>query len=239
MLMDDAEVLAVQFQILMRRVAIVLFALVLPVACHPAYAQDPPPPLPRIVVDVHALVPVFPNDATQLADSRNLSVTELPGAGMGGRVGAHVYLFKWRAVTVGVGGEAIVGRSSSAPAGSTVLAADGVTTLTLVPVDERLTSVGSQLSLNFGSGHGWSYISGGIGRSRWSVHPSGQAEIPADTESLPTTNYGGGARWSIKRHVGFGLDVRIYEIQPGSQTQYGSGSPRTRLLVIGAGLFLK
>lgn len=222
--------MAVQFQILMRRVAIVLLALVLLVVCHPAHAQDPPPPLPRVVVDLHALVPVFPNDATQLAGSRNLSVTELPGAGMGGRAGAHFYLLKYRAITLGVGGEVLIGKSSSTPVAGTP---------GLVPVDERLSGAASQVSFNFGSGHGWSYISGGIGRSRWSVHPSGQAEIPADTESLPTTNYGGGARWSIKRHVGFGLDVRIYEIQPGSQTAFGPGSPRTRLLVIGAGLFLK
>ena len=216
-----------------------MVALALVFTCRSAFAQDPPPPLPRFVVDLQGLVPVFPNDAPQLADSRGLFVTELPGAGMGGRVGAHVYLLKVKAVTIGVGGDAILGRSSSTPAAGTVLAADGVTVLTLVPVDERLTSFGSQLSLNFGSGHGWSYISGGIGRSRWSVHPSGQAETSADMQSLPTVNYGGGARWFAKAHLAFSLDVRIYEIQPGSSTPSGPGSPRTRLFVVGAGISLK
>jgi hypothetical protein len=215
---------------LMRRVALALVAAALLVACPPVYAQDPPPPLPRVVVDLQGLVPVFPNDAAQLAESRGLSVTELPGAGLGGRAGAHVYLIKYRGITLGVGGEVLIGRSSSAPAeGSTGL----------VPVAERLTAAASQVSFNFGSGQGWSYLSGGVGRTRWSVHPSGQAEISADTESLPTVNYGGGARWFIKPHLAFSLDARIFEIQPGRPTQFGPGSPRTRLFVFGAGISLK
>ena len=214
----------------MRRVVIAVAAAVLCVASA-ARAQGPPPPLPHFVVDVHGIVPVFPNDAQQLADSRGLdSVTELPGAGLGGRVGAHVYLFKIMAMTIGVGGEVMLGKSSSTPA-------EGTTGL--VAVDERLTSVGSQLSLNFGSGRGWSYLSGGVGRSRWSLHPAGAAETGADTESLPTANYGGGARWFAKKHLAFSFDVRLYEIQPGSATPAGPGSPRTRLLVVGAGVSFK
>jgi hypothetical protein len=224
----------------MRRVAPVIVAALVVLRGPAASAQDPPPPLPRVVVDLQGFVPVFPNDATQLASSRGLtSVTELPGAGLGGRLGAHLYVLKWQGITFGVGGEVIVGRSSSTPTATTILAADGVTMLPLVPVDEHLRSIGSQVSLNFGSGHGWSYLSGGIGRSRWSLHPSGAAETSADTESLPTANYGGGARWFAKPHLAFSLDVRIYEIQPGTPTAIGPGSPRTRLFTVGAGISLK
>jgi hypothetical protein len=183
---------------------------------------------------------VFPNDAQQLADSRALtSVTELPGAGLGGRIGAQLYVFRWKGITFGAGGEVMFGRSSSTPVAATILAPDGVTLLPLVPVDEHLTAIGSQVSLNFGSGHGWSYLSGGVGRSRWSLHPAGAPETSADTESLPTANYGGGARWFAKRHLAFSLDVRIYEIQPGTALAGRSGSPRTRLFVFGAGISLK
>jgi len=69
--------------------------------------------------------------------------------------------------------------------------------------------------------------------------PAGQSATSADIETLPTVNYGGGAHWSIKRHLGFSLDLRLYEIQPGTATIVGPGSPRTRLLVFGAGIFLK
>jgi hypothetical protein len=222
----------------MRRVAIAVAAAVLLVA-PAARAQGPPPPLPHFVVDLQGVVPVFPNDAQQLADSRpvpgrslqpTLTVPELPGVGLGGRLGAHLYFIKIKAVTIGAGGEMMLGTSSSTPA-------EGTTGL--VAVDERLTSVASQLSLNFGTGRGWSYLSGGIGRSTWSVHPSGAAATSADTESLPTANYGGGARWFAKKHLAFSFDVRLYEIQPGSSLAGRPGSPRTRLLVVGAGVSFK
>jgi hypothetical protein len=220
----------------MRRVALAISAAALVFVHERAYAQEPPP-LPRIVVDVHGIVPVFPNDNAQLANSRfvtdvnrPLSVGELPGAGFGVRVGLQLYVFRWKAITVGLGGEVFAGRSSSTPPeGSTGF----------VAVSERLTSADGQVSFNFGSGQGWSYLSGGVGRSQWSIVPAGQVASSADAESLPTTNYGGGAHWSIKRHLGFSLDVRLYEIQPGSPTSVGGGSPRTRLLVFGAGVFLK
>ena len=202
-----------------------------------ADAQNAPAPFPRVVLDLHGIVPVFPNDNVQLANSRfvndlnrPLSVGELPGAGFGGRIGVHAYLFKWKAITFGIGGEVFSARSSSTPPDASV---------DLVPVAERLTSGDGQVSFNFGSGHGWSYLSGGFGRSQWSIIPAGQSASSADAESLPTANYGGGAHWSIKRHLGFSLDLRLYEIQPGTPTSIGPGSPRTRLFVVGAGVFLK
>jgi hypothetical protein len=145
-------------------------------------------------------------------------------------VGVHLYLFKWKAITFGIGGEVLSAKSTSTPSDPS---------LNLVPVAERLTSGDGQVSFNFGSGHGWSYLSGGVGRSQWSIIPAGQPATSADAESLPTANYGAGAHWSIKRHLGFSLDFRLYEIQPGSPTSVGPGSPRTRLLVAGAGIFLK
>jgi len=107
-----------------------------------ASAQDPPPPIPRFVVDLHATVPVFPNDLQQLADSRSetppLTLTELPGWGLGAQAGVHLYFFTWKALTVGVGGEAMVARAHSTPPEST-------TPSTLRPVDERFVSASPQL----------------------------------------------------------------------------------------------
>jgi hypothetical protein len=132
---------------------------------------------------------------------------------------------------VGIGGEAIVAHSSSTPpAGATV---------PLVAVEERLVSAAPQLSLNFGTGHGWSYLSGGVGKSVWALHETGLLVGDADVEPLQTVNYGGGARWFIKNHLAFSLDVRIYQIQPGTPVPPLPGSPRTKLLVIGAGVSLK
>src|SRR5438046_2717044 len=106
----------------MRRVALVFASALIAViglGDGAAYAQDPPPPLPHVAVDLQGLVPVFPNDAAQLAASRALTVTELPGAGFGVRAGVHLYFFKYRAVTIGAGGEVLRGTSTSTPADPT------------------------------------------------------------------------------------------------------------------------
>jgi hypothetical protein len=95
------------------------------------------------------------------------------------------------------------------------------------------------LSLNFGTGDGWSYLSVGRGTSQWSIVPEGTDARPADAERLRTFSYGGGARWFSKAHLGFTFDVRFHEIAPGSPQPDGPGSPRTTLLVLSAGISIK
>ena len=85
-----------------------------------AYAQDPPPRIGPFVVDVHASIPSFPSDSQELADSRSVNLGSLPGRGWGAQLGAHFYFFRWKALTVGAGGELMVARATSTPAeGST------------------------------------------------------------------------------------------------------------------------
>jgi hypothetical protein len=199
-----------------------------------ACAQEPPPPLPRFVIDLHGTVPMFPNDLQQLADSRGtppLTLTELPGWGIGAQAGIHLYLFKWKALTVGIGGEVMAARATRTP--------DTSSSLSLRPVEERFVSASPQLSFNFGTGNGWSYLSAGIGRSQWSLHPMLEPTGLADAEVLTTFNYGGGARWFIKRHLAFSFDVRLYEVESGSSFGTNPPSPGARVLTIGAGVSLK
>ena len=201
--------------------------------CSRARAQEPPPRLGPFVVDFHGTFPTFPNDVVPLANSRGLSLAELPGLGIGVDMGAHVYLLKWRAVTFGLGGEVTFGRAHSTPS-----TAAGQTTV-LLPVTERFLSAAPQLSFNFGTGHGWSYLSGGIGKSVWSIHPDGEEPGEADLEPLKTINYGGGARWFAKQHLAFSFDIRFYAIDPGTPRFGFPGSPRTTLMIIGAGISVK
>ena len=196
----------------------------------PAAAQDPPPRIGPFVVDLHATVPRFPQDP-QLAASRGMDLLELPGSGLGLQIGVHVYPIRWRGVTFGVGGEFTTGRARQTPTAAQT---------SLRPATERFTAVAPQLSFNFGTGNGWSYISGGLGPSTWAVVPQGQEGFGADSETLKTINYGGGARWFMKTHLAFSFDVRFYAINPGTPFFAGAlGSPRTTLLVIGAGVSLK
>jgi hypothetical protein len=208
----------------------------------PVGAQDPPPRIGPFVIDFHATVPKFPSEDQNLADSRGMKLTELPGRGLGVQVGAHLYVLRLKAITFGVGGEYVTSRSSQTPAAGVAL---------LRPAKERFTSLAPQLSFNFGTGHGWSYLSGGLGRSTWSLAAEGTQSIPLDDEpglqglktmnatKLKTINYGGGGRWFMKSHLAFSFDVRFYAINPGAPYLSVPGTPRTTLLVIGAGASFK
>lgn len=198
-----------------------------------AAAQDPPPRIGPFVVDVHATMPRFPGDP-QLAESRELLVGELPGAGLGLHAGVHAYPLTWKALTVGFGAEVT---STRAHRSSRRLSSETLGRA----VTEQFTHVAPEVSFNFGTGDGWSYLSGGIGPGLWAVVPAEGAKRPPDLERLQTINYGGGARWFLTPHLAFSLDVRFYAINPSTPVPGTAlpASPRTTLLIIGAGLSLK
>lgn len=207
----------------------VLFALTVALlaAAH-VDAQDEPPRIGPFVVDAHGTVPLFKTDAG-IAASRGLSASELPGAGLGVNVAIHVYPLKWKAVTFGLGGELTLARAHQSPADPQAFSA----------VTETYKTVNAQLSLNFGTGNGWSYLSGGIGPAWWKIVPDGQPEGPADQDRLREVNYGGGARWFAKPHLAFSVDARWHQVDPGFAHGIFPASPRTTFLIVGAGVSIK
>jgi hypothetical protein len=217
------------------RLSVTCLVLALSSLSHPAFAQDPPPPIPWVVVDLHGSIPRFPSDNQDLANSRDLqSVAELPGAGLGAQIGLHLYPLHTRFLTLGLGGELAIGRARQTP----VPGATGNGVTPLVATEERMTSISPQLSLNFGNGSGWSYLSAGLGTTQWSLQPEGVVEYLANSDRIKTLNYGGGGRWFIKPHLAFSFDVRFYAISPGFAHD-GFPTPRTTLLIIGAGISVK
>jgi hypothetical protein len=199
------------------------------VAVSPARAQDPLPAIPLFVVDVHGVLPKFPQDE-QLAASRGLQLGDLPGSGAGLDLGVHLYFFRWRAITFGIGGEALTSRSKLVPPPTAQFGR---------VVTERFRALNSQLSFNFGTGHGWSYISGGIGRSIWSVVAEEETPLFVDEEPVKTVNYGGGARWFARPHLAFSFDIRYHAVNPGTASSGYPPSPRKAFVVIGAGVSVK
>ena len=196
-----------------------------------AGAQEPPQKIGPFAIDVHGTIPRFPHD-DQLAESRALLARELPGVGLGVHAVATVYVFKWRAITFGLGAEGTVARSRS---GAAPISEDAIGNA----VTERFAHAAPQLSFNFGTGDGWSYVSGGVGVSTWSVVPDGAASLNADRERLQTYNYGGGARWFVNPHLAFSVDARFYAIYPGTPEGGRPGSPRTTLFIVGAGISVR
>ena len=198
-----------------------------------ASAQDPPPKIGLFVVDLHATIPRFPRENADLATSRGLDLRDLPGSGRGLHGAAHLYPLRWKAVTFGLGIDLTFARAHQ-PARQF-----GPTDFSRA-VTERYMHMAPELSFNFGTGDGWSYLSGGMGPSVWSLRADGVDAEGANTERLTTINYGGGARWFTSRHLAFSFDVRFYAIDPGIGGELGRpGGPRSKLLFIGGGISIK
>src|SRR5262245_3532417 len=79
-----------------------------------AAAQDPVPKIGPFALDLHGTFPRF-SDNLQLAQSRDLQPVELPGMGLGLHASANFYVFTWKAITFGVGGDAAFARAHSGP----------------------------------------------------------------------------------------------------------------------------
>jgi hypothetical protein len=199
-----------------------------------AGAQDVPPeklPIGRFVVDARADFPKFKQDAA-IANAIGVGVLNLPTRGFGLVAGAHWYPVRIGVVTVGLGGEWVRARRSRTLNTGTEAAPVNVTTNT------RFSTLAPQISFNFGSRDGYSYISGGIGRANYTAE---LADKPLrDPESgSKTINYGGGARWFAKKRLALSLDLRFYAINPQKATATRPGYPRMTIMAMSAGVAIR
>jgi hypothetical protein len=210
----------------------VVLALLASVVAAPLAAQElSEQPITRYVADLHAALPKVPGD-DNLAKPYGLAGTNLPGLGLGVDVGAHLYPLRWKAVTFGVGLSGVFGRSHASP----IKQSDGSTIGK--DVTARFSAIAPQLSFNFGSAAGWSYLSGGLGSARLELRTP---DTPPDTvwPRRKTINYGGGGRWFIRDRMAVTFDVRFYAMNPVPATPNTLQSPRLRMLVISIGVSLR
>jgi hypothetical protein len=119
----------------------------------------------------------------------------VPSRGFGYDVGGHIYLFNLGPARLGLGVNVIGVRGTATDATATINI--------LVP----------QLSFNFGSSDGWSYLSAGAGTARVKA---------GKTASSSAINAGGGARWFIRRHIAVGFDLRWHKIAADGETMDAS-----------------
>jgi len=106
------------------------------------------------------------------------------------------------------------------------------------PADgQRLTMtmrvLAPQISFNFGSRDGWSYLSAGLGIG--SVNTEATEASPGTQESglRRSVNFGGGARWFIKPRVAFSVDLRAHRMAGGDVT------PRVSVFAVSAGMSIR
>lgn len=210
----------------MRVPVFVLFLTAISAA--PSFAQTRQT-IPPALLDVRALFMGLGEDETTAADL-GIAVEDLPKRGMGGMAGLHVYPIRRRGWAVGFGGEGIIARGRAIHSND-----DGTTAGPRI--ERRLIGLSGNVSVNFGHREGWSYVTGGIGPTRFEAFTGDTA--PEAALAQTTFNFGGGARWFMTRHVAFCLDLRFYETKPAATSLTQPGRERRRLMVVSAGIGFK
>ena len=197
-------------------------------------AQDVPAeklPIARYVIDARVDFPKFKQDAA-IATAIGAGVLNLPTRGFGIVAGAHVYPLRMGIMTLGIGAEWVSARRSRTLNTGTKTAPVDVT------VNTRFSSLAPQVSFNFGSRNGYSYISGGIGGANFTAERKDKP-LPDPESGSKTINYGGGARWFVKQHIAVSMDVRFYAINPQLATTSRPGYPRMTLLAMSGGIAIR
>lgn len=204
----------------------------------PAAAQNPSR-LPWFAADVHAATVGIPQ-AEGWVPALGTS-TVYPGRNFGLSGGATVYPFKLGLITFGIGATM---STAKATAETKVISGSGATQTVKVTqiVRTSVTNLIPQISLNFGRRLGWSYISAGLGRTKVDSRADAMdttPEIVVPTAWNQAINFGGGARWFMKPHLGAGFDIRFVKLGSRSPTDVLPSAKRTQQWTISAGISIQ
>jgi hypothetical protein len=213
----------------------VLFVVLTLAGTGAASAQNPER-LPWFAVDLHAAtiglpqaegwVPALPAE------------TIYPGRSFGVAGAATVYPFRLKSITFGIGASLSAANGS---AKTEVITGSGATQTVAITqiVHTGVTNLIPQISLNFGRKLGWSYVSAGIGRTKVTSRAEaiGTApEIVVPEAWNSAINFGGGARWFMKPHLGASVDIRFVKLGSRSPTATLPSAKRTQQWTISAGI---
>lgn len=215
----------------MPRLAVLLAALA---AAQPVAAQTPDERLPRVVADLHGATVGLPT-----ADGWVVALptdTPRPGRAWGMSAAGHVFVGRLGFATLGVGASFTTGEATSDP----LVTSEGKPTTGTATT--RMTNLAPQFSVNFGRRLGWSYLSAGYGVSKIGssfVPLTGTSPTASPEGWNPALNFGGGARWFMKPHLGAGFDVRFTKLGSRETTAERAGAKRTRVFSISVGISLQ
>lgn len=217
--------------------------VVLGCAATDVQAQGTPPPGP-FVVDLRAGGSALPRDAPYFPSAP--SGTLVPSSGFAIDAGAHVYLISLGPARIGFGAGILRTGGRTSPQATSSAAGSSTAAVARPRVETRLTSVTPQVSFNFGSSAGWSYISAGMGPARVrTTVASFQEDDDGVVRTIPETsfepslrdmNLGAGARWFTNSHFAISFDVRFHVVSGGSGD---AAPPRSTLAVATAGMSFK
>ena len=198
------------------------------------------------VIDIRGATVSLPRDAAFFPPIP--SSTAVPSRGYGFELGGHVYPLQLGPARLGLGAIVVRARGTAAPGPPDEDSDEpSETGLNTTPdVTSLLTMVAPQLSLNFGSRAGWSYLSAGIGRAQLSTRASAFVDEDDDDEITPADlidhgsrsaiNFGGGARWFAKPRLAFSFDVQFHIVSAGGGAE---PTPGSTLLAAAVGISLR
>jgi hypothetical protein len=134
--------------------------------------------------------------------------TIVPARGFGLEAGAHFYPWRGGSRSLGLGADLFWTRGSATPTANSSTADGTITGIALPDVAVSMRVLSPQLSINFGTSRGWSYLTVGAGRA-W-VRSTAARESVA--RAVGDVNTGAGARWFLSDHLGIGFDLRLHWI---------------------------
>jgi hypothetical protein len=208
--------------------------LVLLALAHAALAAAqvaPPGPPGPFVIDLRGVTLGVPEDAAFYPELP--AGTIVPARGFGGEVGGHVYVGQLGAARIGVGASLLRMRATSSPAEPAASSTSVPPPRTIPDVIVTTTMLAPQVSLNFGSARGWSYVGGGYGTAQVHVVTRGIPTVPdeeQDSGRVAALNVGAGARWFRSPHLAVGFDIRWYLVR---------ATPGATLIAASVGISLK
>lgn len=206
----------------MRRTALAVAAA--SVIAVPAAGQTTSPPGPW-VVDVRAVTSAVPTDAAFYPAT--LTATVVPSRGFGADVGGHFYVFTIGPARVGLGANVMIVRASAT---SPVSPDQGSASTDSQRLILTMRVIAPQISFNFGSRDGWSYLSAGLGAAGINSQAGDASGDERDSGHRRAMNVGGGARWFLRPRLAFSVDLRAHQMAA------GNGMPRVMAFAVGAGL---
>ncbi|HYS25191.1 MAG TPA: outer membrane beta-barrel protein [Vicinamibacterales bacterium] len=204
-----------------------------------AFAQSPPGPY---VIDVRGSMSGTPGGASFYPPVPENTLAPQRGFGFG--AGAHVYPFRLGLSRVGLGIDLMRARGTARSPATTSTASGSTTTIVgspgAVEASMTVTTVAPQLSFNFGTHDGWSYLSAGFGTAQTRAEvTSTPAASDAASETVSrarrthAVNFGGGARWFLRDHLAVGFDIRFHRLGA------TSGLPSKQIVGLSVGMSVR
>lgn len=215
-------------------------AVLLLLVSTPALAQNEER-LPWFAVDLHGASVGMPT-AEGWIPVPVIGDQPLPGRGFGLAGGATVYPLRLGIVTFGAGVSFAAAKGTGESVTITTGSGESAVTIVTPIMRTQVLNLLPQLSINFGRKLGWSYLSAGLGTTR--VTSSADAVGTTPQVIVPerwnqAINFGGGARWFMKRRLGAGFDVRFVKL--GSRAASGAipAARRTQMITFSAGISIQ